>query len=261
MLKNRKVYFLALLGGIMGWWGCSSAPKATNDSERIDDLLISFTVNAQASSWSEALALVTYEEQLKMIDGNGEVKPEFKAAMRRMKLTALQRQSFNLDAEGRLTGMFAVLVDANRRFKTSEAQRKLNLKDIERKHDLESKSDDSVFVTPKSSPSKDALDSADNDSIVNGAPDSAEVADSLETQDSTTQDSSLVETEAKKEAAEESSQEDDSSQEESAEQDEDALKPAAESDESVESSEEEDDLEELPELDGEVSQPDEEEPE
>ncbi|HSQ41591.1 MAG TPA: hypothetical protein VLM37_04860 [Fibrobacteraceae bacterium] len=120
-------WFVLVLGA------CSSAPKsdATTD-DMINDALISFTVNTQAARYSDALELLTYEEQLELIDGGGNIKPEYKAAMKRIKLSALQKYPFTLDSKGRLVGMLAVLKDANRKFLISDEQRSLTLDQVEK---------------------------------------------------------------------------------------------------------------------------------
>lgn len=120
-----------LLISVIALLGCG--PRLINNPEAVEDVLITFTVNAQAGNYSRCLELITYDEQLKMLEPGGEIKEEFRAGMNRMRLSALQRYNFKLDYQGRLVGMYAAIADANRSFKISEEQRRLTLDDIEKR--------------------------------------------------------------------------------------------------------------------------------
>lgn len=112
---------------------CSSDPKPeVNPEDAVNDALISFTYNAQAGRYSEALEQITYEDQIKILDGNGNVKPEYQAAFKRIKISALQKMHFVLDDKGRLEGMIAVLDEANTSFTMSQEQRSTNLDKVEK---------------------------------------------------------------------------------------------------------------------------------
>jgi len=124
---------LALLSGLGFIGACSSGPKPeVNSEDAINDALISFTYSAQGGRYSDALECLTYDDQLKIIDGNGNIKEEYRVAMTRVKLSSLQRMPFTLDFKGRLEGMVAVLDDANRKFTMSQQQRSTSLEQVEK---------------------------------------------------------------------------------------------------------------------------------
>jgi PBP1b-binding outer membrane lipoprotein LpoB len=126
-----RILTLALALLLLG--SCSSSPKSeVNLEDALNDALISFTVSSQANRYSDALDLLTYEEQLQIIDGNGNIKPEYKIAMNRVKISALQKIPFTLDSKGCIVGMVPVLDDANRKFNISQHQRSLNLDQVEK---------------------------------------------------------------------------------------------------------------------------------
>ncbi len=115
------------------FWACASDPKPeVNPEDAVNDALVAFTYNAQAGRYSEALEQITYDDQLKIIDVNGDWKPEYKAAAKRIKISALQKLHFSLDFQGRLEGMIAVLDEANSKFTMSDEQRSLNLDKVEK---------------------------------------------------------------------------------------------------------------------------------
>jgi len=126
----RRIWLI----GFIGLLACSSAPRKgdVEEGDALNDVLVSFTINAQANRWSEALELMTYEEQLRVLDANGDIKPEYKVAMKRMKLSTLQKAGLELDSKGRLIGMVAVLEESNRRAVVSDEQRSLDLSKIEK---------------------------------------------------------------------------------------------------------------------------------
>jgi len=109
---------------------CTSEPKPeVNSEDAVNDALISFNYNAQGGRFSEAIAFITYRDQMKLIDANGNVKEEYKLAMKRIKLSSLQKNHFMLDSKGALEGMVAVLDEANRKALTSDEQRSLGVKE------------------------------------------------------------------------------------------------------------------------------------
>lgn len=136
---NRLLFLSTVLVALVS---CASNPKSEVSSEdAVNDALISFTVNSQAGRYSEALELIAYEDQLKIIDANGNWKPEYKSAVKRIRLSALQKIHFSLDTEGRLEGMIAILDDANSKFTMSDEQRSVNLDKVEKNRKATSPSD------------------------------------------------------------------------------------------------------------------------
>lgn len=123
---------LSIISAILVW-SCSSDPKPeVLGEDAVNDALVSFTYNSQSGRYSEALEQITYEDQLKIIDNNGDWKPEYKAAAKRIKISALQKMHFSVDSQGRLEGMIAVLDEANSKFTMSDEQRSINLDKVEK---------------------------------------------------------------------------------------------------------------------------------
>ena len=138
-------------------FACADSPKPeVNSEDQLTDALISFTTNAQATRYMDALAFVTWDEQQTLKGDNGDVKPEYKTAMTRMRLSALQKAPLSLDIKGRIVGMVAVLDDANRKFSTSDEQRKASPQTIDKpapSSTLESSSSGAAVRTPAAAPS------------------------------------------------------------------------------------------------------------
>lgn len=130
-------------------WSCSSDPKPEVIGEdAVNDALVSFTYNSQSGRYSEALEQITYEDQLKILDGNGDWKPEYKAAAKRIKISALQKMHFSVDSQGRLEGMIAVLDEANSKFSMSDEQRSINLDKVEKNRKAPAAAADSTKPAP-----------------------------------------------------------------------------------------------------------------
>jgi len=89
--QRMKKVVLGLLVSLL-LWGCSSTKP--NDSDAVNDALIGFTVNAQASRWQEALVFVTPDEVDEITDGNGIMKQEYRVAAKRMKLSTLKQMEW-----------------------------------------------------------------------------------------------------------------------------------------------------------------------
>ncbi len=111
-------------------WGCSGTKS--NDSDAVNDALIGFTVNAQASRWPEALAFITEDEVDEITDQNGLMKPEYQMAAKRIKLSTLKQMEWEVDRRGRLVGMKDVMDESNERYKVSDAQKSVGL-DLDKK--------------------------------------------------------------------------------------------------------------------------------
>ena len=111
-------------------WGCSGTKS--NDSDAVNDALIGFTVNAQASRWPEALKFITQDEIDEVTNQNGLMKPEYQIAAKRLKLSTLKQMEWELDYRGRLVGMKDAMDESNERYKVSEAQKSVGL-DLDKK--------------------------------------------------------------------------------------------------------------------------------
>ena len=123
---------LLILSFLLLWSCSSSSPKGDFDGDHLNDVLISFTYNSQANRWDDVLALVTYEEQLQLLDENGSLKTEYQTAMKRLQISILQKENLTLDYKGRLVGIVRVLEESNRRFLISDEQRAINLSTVEK---------------------------------------------------------------------------------------------------------------------------------
>jgi hypothetical protein len=115
-----KKVVLGLLVSLL-LWGCSSTKP--NDSDAVNDALIGFTVNAQASRWQEALVFVTPDEVDEITDGNGIMKQEYRVAAKRLKLSTLKQMEWELDRKGRLIGMKDAMDESNEKYKVSDEQK------------------------------------------------------------------------------------------------------------------------------------------
>ncbi|MDR1758992.1 MAG: hypothetical protein LBR60_00520 [Fibrobacter sp.] len=111
--------------------GCAGTSK---DPEQINEALVGFTVNVQASRWEEALQFVTPGEAKDISTPDRQFKPEYQAAAHRLPLTALKRMEWTVDGKGRLVGIKEVMDESNRRYLVSEEQ-KLVGSDLEAKRE------------------------------------------------------------------------------------------------------------------------------
>jgi len=126
---------------------CSSAPKNDADpAEAVNDALLTFTVNAQGAHYSEALEVLDEGEQVKMLEPNGDIREDYKLAMKRLKLSALSRYQFEMNSDGKLVGMLRALIDANTRFVSSDEQRAMNLDKIHKAPKLDAPAPDSAVI-------------------------------------------------------------------------------------------------------------------
>jgi len=110
---------------------CATTKESINDPEKTNEVLISFISKAQAGFWDDAMDYITYEERVQMMDRE-QVKPEYEAAINRVRLSALTKIPFTLDRKGRLVGIKAVLDESNKRYTTSDQQRNVNLSELEK---------------------------------------------------------------------------------------------------------------------------------
>lgn len=111
-------------------FGCAGTQDKVQDPEKANDALISFITKAQAGFWNDAMENITYEERAQMMDGE-QVKPEYQAAIKRLRLGSVGNMEFSLDSKGRLIGVQAMLDASNRRSKVSEAQSNIDLSAVE----------------------------------------------------------------------------------------------------------------------------------
>lgn len=111
-------------------FGCAGSKEQVQDPEKANDALISFITKAQAGFWNDAMENITYEERVQMMDGD-QVKPEYQAAVKRLRLSSVGSMSFSLDGKGRLIGVQAMLDASNRRSMVSEAQSNIDLSAVE----------------------------------------------------------------------------------------------------------------------------------
>ncbi|MCK9181408.1 MAG: hypothetical protein M0P13_00820 [Fibrobacteraceae bacterium] len=113
------------LGLILAFFYMGCSGTRSNDPDAINDALIGFTVNSQASRWPEALNYVTDDEVDEITDGNGMMKPEYQLAAKRLKLSTLKQMEWEVDGHGRLVGIKKAMDESNERYKVSDDQRKV----------------------------------------------------------------------------------------------------------------------------------------
>ena len=103
--------------------GCAGVQS--DDPTAINDALVGFTVNSQAEHWPEALKFVTADEAEEITDENGLMKEEYRVAASRLRISALKRMPWKVDAKGRLIGIKEVLDDFNKKYIVSEDEKKV----------------------------------------------------------------------------------------------------------------------------------------
>lgn len=113
------------LGLILAFFYMGCSGTRSNDPDAINDALIGFTVNAQASRWPDALKYVTNDEVDEITDGNGMMKPEYQLAAKRLKLSTLKQMEWEVDGHGRLVGIKKAMDESNEKYKVSDDQRKV----------------------------------------------------------------------------------------------------------------------------------------
>lgn len=101
--------------------GC--AGTTSKDPDKINEALVGFTVNVQASRWEEALQFVTPNEVKEISNSNAIFKEEYQTAARRLPLSALKRMEWTVDGRGRLIGIKEAMDESNRRYLVSEDQK------------------------------------------------------------------------------------------------------------------------------------------
>lgn len=86
---------------------CASG-KATQDPERINDVMTSFVQKAQSDFWADAMANVTPDERDAMME-DGQVMQSYKDAIARIRLSTIKNMNLSLDSKGRLVGLLDIL--------------------------------------------------------------------------------------------------------------------------------------------------------
>jgi hypothetical protein len=98
---------------------CASGKAVNRDPEKVNDTMITFVQKAQAGFWKEAMNNITPEEREDMMDG-GQVLPEYKEAIGRIRLSTIKNMDLGLDGKGRLVGVRDILDESNNMYVASE---------------------------------------------------------------------------------------------------------------------------------------------
>jgi hypothetical protein len=93
--------------------------KSTADPEKTTEVMITFVQRAQAGFWKEAMGHVTPEERDAMME-NGQVLPEYRAAVSRIRLSTIKNMELGLDGKKRLVGLLDILDESNEFYKSSD---------------------------------------------------------------------------------------------------------------------------------------------
>lgn len=100
-----KTLFLMLFSLFL--FAACSGPKFTAD--QVKDKVMTFHMYSQSRAYDAALRMMTKDERKALSDQSGEMKEEYKSAMRRMQSSQLLREKFALDKYGNLIGGKAYL--------------------------------------------------------------------------------------------------------------------------------------------------------
>jgi hypothetical protein len=92
--------------------GCASSSAVTRNPEKTNEVMITFVQRAQSGFWKEAMENVTPDERAEMME-DGQVMPEYKEAVGRIRLSAIKNMDLGLDSKGRLVGLINILDESN----------------------------------------------------------------------------------------------------------------------------------------------------
>jgi uncharacterized protein YjiS (DUF1127 family) len=99
--------------------GCASGRTVSRDPEKTTDVMITFVQKAQAGFWKDAMANVTPEEREEMME-DGQVMPEYRDAVNRIRLSTVKNMDLGLDGKGRLVGLINILDESNSMYRASD---------------------------------------------------------------------------------------------------------------------------------------------
>jgi len=97
----------------------SGGVRFSADSEKTNEVMITFVQRAQAGFWKEAMENVCLEERAEMMDGVN-VMQEYKDAVNRIRLSTIKNMDLGLDRKGRLVGLKDILDESNERYVASD---------------------------------------------------------------------------------------------------------------------------------------------
>jgi hypothetical protein len=113
--------------------GCAGS-RGADAIEDVKDVLVNIKMYAQAGNYDAAGDLISDQELPQMLGTDNDMKPEFKTALLRLPMSNIGKSGFELDSDGKIVGLYDVLVSANRKFEVSDDQRELTLEAIEARH-------------------------------------------------------------------------------------------------------------------------------
>jgi len=112
------MFRLLILCAVFSIVACRGSRSAV-DTEKTNDVMISFLKDAQAGFWKEAMENITPEESAEMMEGN-QVIQEYKDAVNRIRLSTIKNMNLSLDRKGRLVGLKDILDESNEFYKASD---------------------------------------------------------------------------------------------------------------------------------------------
>jgi basic membrane lipoprotein Med (substrate-binding protein (PBP1-ABC) superfamily) len=110
---------------------CFFGRGGSNDPEKTNDVMITFVQRAQAGFWREAMEHITKSESDEMMDGNGQVYPEYQAAISRIRLSTVKNMDLRLDSRGRLVGLRDILDDSNEKYVQTDEKVMIDVSKLE----------------------------------------------------------------------------------------------------------------------------------
>ncbi len=90
--------------------------------DELGDLLISFTVRAQARDYDALLDMVSETDRSKLMESDGTIRKELLPGLRNLKVSTLQAENVSV-MDGKLVGIADVIAEAARRVSASAEQR------------------------------------------------------------------------------------------------------------------------------------------
>jgi hypothetical protein len=149
----------------------ASCAGASRSTDRTYDVMVAFVQKAQAGFWKEAMDYVTPSERDEMMDG-GQLFPEYREAIGRLRLSTFKNMELELDRKGRLVGIKDVLDGANDMVRANAE--KVNI-DTSKLEDLAAKSE----KKQKEEEARRKKEQEENDSKEREDPDSSSFLESL----------------------------------------------------------------------------------
>ena len=105
------MFRLLILFAVLLVVACASS-TVNRDPEKTNEVMITFVTRARAGFWGEAMQHVTPQEREDMME-DGQVMPEYREAVSRIRLSTIRNMELGLDGKGRLVGLKDILDESN----------------------------------------------------------------------------------------------------------------------------------------------------